>query len=31
MSKSKYSNKEVTQWLYYQAGVNKIAEFLREG
>lgn len=31
MSKSKYSNKEVAQWLYYQAGVNKIAEFLREG
>lgn len=31
MSKSQYSNKEVAQWLYYQAGVNKIAEFLREG
>ena len=31
MSESKYSNKEVAQWLYYQAGVNKIAEFLREG
>lgn len=31
MSKSKYSNKEVAQWLYYQAGVNKIAEFLKEG
>ncbi|MFJ6967345.1 MAG: ORF6N domain-containing protein [Ligilactobacillus ruminis] len=31
MSKSKYSNKEVAQWVYYQAGVNKIAEFLREG
>ena len=31
MSKSKYSNKEVAQWLYYQAGVNKIAEFLRKG
>lgn len=30
MSKSQYSNKEVAQWLYYQAGVNKIAEFLRE-
>lgn len=30
MSKSQYSNKEVSQWLYYQAGVNKIAEFLRE-
>lgn len=31
MSKSQYSNKEVAQWLYYQASVNKIAEFLREG
>lgn len=31
MSKSQYSNKEVAQWLYYQAGMNKIAEFLREG
>lgn len=30
-SKSRYSDKEVAQWLYYQAGVNKIAEFLREG
>lgn len=30
MSKSQYSNKEVARWLYYQAGVNKIAEFLRE-
>lgn len=30
MSKSQYSNKEVAQWLYYQVGVNKIAEFLRE-
>lgn len=30
-SKSQYSDKEVAQWLYYQAGVNKIAEFLREG
>lgn len=30
-SKSRYSDKEVAQWLYYQAGVNKIAEFLRRG
>lgn len=30
-SKSRYSDKEVAQWLYYQAGVNKIAEFLRKG
>lgn len=31
MSKSQYSTKEVAQWLYYQAGVDKIAKFLREG
>lgn len=31
MSKSQYSNKEVAQWLYYQAGIDKIAKFLREG
>lgn len=28
MSKSKYSNKEVSQWLYYQAGVNEINKYL---
>lgn len=28
MSKSKYSNKEVAQWLYYQAGVNEINKYL---
>lgn len=28
MSKSQYSNKEVAQWLYYQAGVNEINKYL---
>lgn len=28
MSKSKYSNKEVAQWLYYQAGVDEINKYL---
>ncbi len=28
MSKSQYSNKEVSQWLYYQAGVNEINKYL---
>lgn len=28
MSKSKYRNKEVSQWLYYQAGVNEINKYL---
>ena len=28
MSKSQYSNKEVAQWLYYQAGVDEINKYL---
>lgn len=31
MSKSKYSTKEVAQWLYYQAGVDRIARYLEGG